>query len=219
MSSSRWGVNLLPPFDCPDGHDADSYVRQLCLDGISKRYGAITPEITERLDFELSTISRMGYSAYFLITWDWINWAKSQGIPVGPGRGSAAGSIVAYALRITEIDPLKYDLLFERFLNPDRVSMPDIDTDVAQYGRDSCIKYLTEKYGAERVAQVSTFGKMQPKAAVKDAPRVIDLPRRDRREGLEVDSRRAWPELRQQHAARHRPAQGVRQRRDRQGRC
>jgi DNA polymerase-3 subunit alpha len=118
----------------------------------------------------------MGYSAYFLITWDWINWAKSQGIPIGPGRGSAAGSLVAYTLAITDLDPMRYGLLFERFLNPDRVSMPDIDTDVAQYGREQCIQYLTEKYGADRVAQIATFGRMLPKAAVKDAARVMDLP-------------------------------------------
>lgn len=171
------GENLLPPFDCPEGHTADSYLRKLCEEGLVIRYGPNPgPEIRERLDFELDTIARMGYSAYFLITWDWINFARSQDIPIGPGRGSAAGSIVAYTTWITDLDPLKYDLLFERFLNPDRISMPDIDTDVAQEGREACIRYLTDRYGKDRVAQISTFGRLQPKAAVKDSARVMDLP-------------------------------------------
>lgn len=170
------GENLLPPFDCPEGHDADSYLRELCEQGLRERYANITPAIQQRLDFELETISKMGYSAYFLITWDWINWARNNDIPIGPGRGSAAGSMVAYTTRITDLDPIRYDLLFERFLNPDRISMPDIDTDVAQEGRERCIKYLQSRYGAERVAQIATFGRMQPKAAVKDAARVMDLP-------------------------------------------
>lgn len=171
------GENLLPPFDCPEGHTADSYLRELCEQGLIIRYGDNPgPEIRERLDFELGTIARMGYSAYFLITWDWINFARANDIPIGPGRGSAAGSIVAYTTWITDLDPLKYDLLFERFLNPDRISMPDIDTDVAQEGREACIQYLSQKYGSDRVAQISTFGRMQPKMAVKDAARVMDLP-------------------------------------------
>jgi DNA polymerase-3 subunit alpha len=171
------GENLLPPFDCPEGHTADSYLRELCEQGMIIRYGENpSSEIRERLDFELGTIARMGYSAYFLITWDWINFARANDIPIGPGRGSAAGSIVAYTTWITDLDPLKYDLLFERFLNPDRISMPDIDTDVAQEGREACIRYLSEKYGFDRVAQISTFGRMQPKMAVKDAARVMDLP-------------------------------------------
>jgi DNA polymerase-3 subunit alpha len=173
------GENLLPPFDCPEGHTSDSYLRELCEAGLRRRYGSRVdsePALRERLDFELETISRMGYSAYFLITWDWINWARENGIPIGPGRGSAAGSMVAYTTGITDLDPIRYDLLFERFLNPDRISMPDIDTDVAQEGREACIRYLSEKYGADRVAQISTFGRMQPKMAVKDAARVMDLP-------------------------------------------
>jgi DNA polymerase-3 subunit alpha len=171
------GENLLPPFDCPEGHTSDSYLRELCERGLRIRYGDNpSAEARERLDFELNTISRMGYSAYFLITWDWINFARSQDIPIGPGRGSAAGSIVAYTTWITDLDPLKYDLLFERFLNPDRISMPDIDTDVAQEGREACIRYLTDKYGSDRVAQIATFGRLQPKAAVKDSARVMDLP-------------------------------------------
>ena len=171
------GINLLPDYPCPDGHDADSYLRELCEEGAIRRYGdPLSGEVRERLEFELATISRMGYSAYFLITWDWINWAKEQGIPIGPGRGSAAGAIVAYTLGITDLDPFKYGLLFERFLNPDRVSMPDIDTDIAQAGRERAIRYLTDKYGADHVAQISTFGRMAPKAAVKDAARVMDYP-------------------------------------------
>lgn len=171
------GENLLPPFDCPEGHTADSYLRELCEQGLQIRYGSSpSKEVRDRLDFELGTIARMGYSAYFLITWDWINFARSQDIPIGPGRGSAAGSIVAYTTWITDLDPMKYDLLFERFLNPDRISMPDIDTDVAQEGREACIRYLSDKYGHDRVAQISTFGRMQPKMAVKDAARVMDLP-------------------------------------------
>jgi DNA polymerase III subunit alpha len=171
------GENLLPPFACPEGHTADSYLRELCEQGLVKRYGD-TPsaEVRERLEFELATIARMGYSAYFLITWDWINYARANDIPIGPGRGSAAGSIVAYTTWITDLDPIKYDLLFERFLNPDRISMPDIDTDVAQEGREACIRYLQDTYGHDRVAQISTFGRMQPKMAVKDAARVMDLP-------------------------------------------
>jgi DNA polymerase-3 subunit alpha len=171
------GENLLPPFDCPEGHTSDSYLRELCEAGLRIRYGdSPSKEIRDRLDFELSTIARMGYSAYFLITWDWIRWARDHDIPIGPGRGSAAGSIVAYTTWITDLDPMKYDLLFERFLNPDRISMPDIDTDVAQEGREACIRYLTQKYGSDRVAQISTFGRLQPKAAVKDAARVMDYP-------------------------------------------
>ncbi len=172
----KMGEFLLPEYPCPEGHTADSWLRVICEEGLNRRYPVVTDDMRRQLDFELETISNMGYSAYFLITWDWINWAKEQGIPVGPGRGSAAGSIVAYTSGITDLDPLKYGLLFERFLNPDRVSMPDIDTDIAQAGRERCIRYLTEKYGADRVAQISTFGRIAPKNAVKDAARVMDLP-------------------------------------------
>jgi len=173
------GVNLLPDYLDDEGSvvpDPDAYLRHLCGEGLRRRYGTITPALEQQLDFELETISKMGYSAYFLITWDWINFAKRQGIPVGPGRGSAAGAVVAYVLGITDIDPIEYGLLFERFLNPDRVSMPDIDTDVAVAGRETCIRYLTQKYGADKVAQINTFGRMAPKAALKDAARVMDLP-------------------------------------------
>jgi DNA polymerase-3 subunit alpha len=170
------GTNLLPAFPTPDGKTDDEYLRELCEEGMRRRYPNIDGDLETRLTFELETISKMGYSAYFLITWDWIIWAKDQGIAVGPGRGSAAGSMVAYVLGITDVDPIKYDLLFERFLNPDRVSMPDIDTDVSQAGRERCIQYLAERYGRDHVAQISTFGRMQPKAAVKDAARVMGYP-------------------------------------------
>ena len=122
---------------------------------------------------ELGVIDRMGFNAYFLIVWDFVHWAKSNGIAVGPGRGSAAGSIVAYSLRITDVDPLRYDLLFERFLNPERVSMPDIDIDFSVRGRERVMRYVTEKYGPDRVAQIITFGKMFPRAATRDAARVL----------------------------------------------
>lgn len=170
------GTTLLPAFPVPEGYTVDTYLRELCEHGLRERYPDVTTDLQERLDFELDTISKMGYSAYFLITWDWIKHARDVGIAVGPGRGSAAGSLVAYTTGITNIDPIKYDLLFERFLNPDRISMPDIDTDVSQAGRGECIRYLAEKYGRDHVAQIATFGRMQPKAALRDAARVMDFP-------------------------------------------
>ena len=133
-------------------------------------------KILPRIDYELSVVDKMGYNGYFLIVQDFINWGKSQRIVFGPGRGSAAGSILAYALRITELDPLKYDLLFERFLNPDRISMPDIDTDIQDTRRDEVIEYCTEKYGADRVSNIATFGKMMAKNAVRDVARVLEVP-------------------------------------------
>src|SRR5205823_10867692 len=142
--------------------------------GLRRRYGDPAPgEAVERAEYELSVIDRMGFSSYFLIVWDFVKYAKDSGIAVGPGRGSAAGSIVAYCLQITDIDPLRYDLLFERFLNPERVSMPDIDIDFSVRGRERVIRYVTEKYGKESVAQIVTFGKMFPRAATRDAARVL----------------------------------------------
>ena len=139
-----------------------------------ERYGDPLPaEAVERMEMELGVIDKMGFNAYFLIVWDFVDWAKSNGIAVGPGRGSAAGSIIAYSLRITDVDPLRYDLLFERFLNAERVSMPDIDIDFSVRGRERVIRYVTEKYGTERVAQIITFGKMFPRAATRDAARVL----------------------------------------------
>jgi DNA polymerase-3 subunit alpha len=167
---------LLPDFDIPQGFaNADEYLRHLTLDGLEKRYPGRMAEVTERAEYELGIIIKMGFTGYFLIVADFINWAKEHGIPVGPGRGSGAGSIVAYALRITNIDPLKYDLLFERFLNPERVSMPDFDVDCANEGRAEVIRYVTEKYGQNRVGQIVTFGTLKAKAAIKDVARALDI--------------------------------------------
>ena len=170
------GVIRLPHFPTPDGRDAFDYLVELCEKGLQKRYGTVTPELQERLRFELKTIREMGFADYFLIVWDFIRFAKTNGIGVGPGRGSAAGSIVAYSLEITDIDPIKYDLLFERFLNPGRKSMPDIDIDFSVHGRDQVINYVAEKYGRDQVAQIITFGTMMARAAVRDAGRVLDIP-------------------------------------------
>jgi DNA polymerase-3 subunit alpha len=168
------GNQLIPRFDCPDGLDEKAYLRRLVEAGMRARYGDPLPAAAvERMEMELAVIDKMGFNAYFLIVWDFVNYAKSNGIAVGPGRGSAAGSIVAYSLQITDLDPLRYDLLFERFLNPERVSMPDIDIDFSVRGRERVIRYVTEKYGAERVAQIITFGKMFPRAATRDAARVL----------------------------------------------
>ena len=143
-------------------------------EGLRLRYGDPAPaEALERMEMELDVIDRMGFNAYFLIVWDFVKFAKENGIAVGPGRGSAAGSIVAYCLAITDVDPLRYDLLFERFLNPERVSMPDIDIDFSVRGRERVMRYVTEKYGRESVAQIVTFGKMFPRAATRDAARVL----------------------------------------------
>ena len=168
------GKQLIPRFDCPDGKDEKAYLRELVLEGMRHRYGDPPPaEAIERMEMELGVIDKMGFNAYFLIVWDFVDYAKGNGIAVGPGRGSAAGSLVAYCLRITDVDPLRYDLLFERFLNAERVSMPDIDIDFSVRGRERVIRYVTDKYGAERVAQIITFGKMFPRAATRDAARVL----------------------------------------------
>ncbi|MGB9813679.1 MAG: DNA polymerase III subunit alpha [Thermovenabulum sp.] len=166
----------LPDFKVPEGYTHDSYLEKLCYDGLLKRYGAIEPIKEERLKYELDVIKKMGYSAYFLIVWDYVNYAKKNQIMVGPGRGSAAGSLVAYCLGITDIDPLKYNLLFERFLNPERVTMPDIDVDFCFERREEVIKYVINKYGEERVAQIGTFGTMAARAAVRDVGRVLGYP-------------------------------------------
>ncbi len=171
------GKTRLPNFPKPQGYTADAYLRELCERGLKKRYGGITPEIKQRLDFELETIGNMGFADYFLIVWDFVRFAKDRKIAVGPGRGSAAGSIVAYALEITDLDPLRYSLLFERFLNPDRISMPDVDIDFSVQGRSEIIRYVTEKYGGhEHVAQIITFGTIGAKAAIRDAGRVFEFP-------------------------------------------
>jgi DNA polymerase-3 subunit alpha len=167
---------LLPHFPTPDGRDAFEYLVELCERGVEKRYGTVTPELRERLQFELKTIKEMGFSDYFLIVADFVGFAKRNGISVGPGRGSAAGSLVAYCLEITDLDPIRYDLLFERFLNPGRKSMPDMDIDFAVDGRERVINYVREKYGRDRVAQIITFGTMAARAAVRDAGRVLEVP-------------------------------------------
>src|SRR5438309_4261613 len=170
------GRLLLPKYPTPDDRDAFEYLVELTEKGLQKRYEHQTPELHERLKFELKTIRELGFTDYFLIVWDFIAFAKRNGIQVGPGRGSAAGSLVAYCLEITDIDPIKYDLLFERFLNPGRKSMPDMDIDFAVDGRDRVINYVAEKYGRDRVAQIITFSTMAARAAVRDAGRVLQIP-------------------------------------------
>ncbi|HEU5371134.1 MAG TPA: DNA polymerase III subunit alpha [Gaiellaceae bacterium] len=170
------GRILLPRFDVPEGRDSFDYLVELCEKGLQKRYDKVTTELTERLQYELKTIKEMGFTDYFLIVWDFIHFAKTHGVSVGPGRGSSAGSLVAYSLQITDIDPIRYDLMFERFLNPGRKSMPDIDIDFAVEGRERVINYVREKYGADRVAQIITFSTMAARAAVRDAGRVLEVP-------------------------------------------
>jgi DNA polymerase-3 subunit alpha len=170
------GRILLPKFPVPDDGDAFEYLVSLCEKGLAKRYDRMTPELAERLQFELKTIREMGFTDYFLIVWDFIRFAKQNGVSVGPGRGSAAGSLVAYSLSITDIDPMRYGLLFERFLNPGRKEMPDMDIDFAVAGRERVINYVAEKYGRDRVAQIITFSTMAARAAVRDAGRVLDIP-------------------------------------------
>jgi DNA polymerase-3 subunit alpha len=170
------GRILLPHYPTPDGRDAFDFLVEWCEKGLAKRYDKVTTDLRERLQFELKTIREMGFADYFLIVADFIAFAKRSGISVGPGRGSAAGSLVSYCLEITDLDPIRYDLLFERFLNPGRKSMPDIDIDFAVDGRERVINYVTEKYGRDRVAQVITFGTMAARAAVRDAGRVLEVP-------------------------------------------
>jgi DNA polymerase-3 subunit alpha len=168
------GRQLIPRYPTPNGESEGEYLRELVLEGMRHRYGDPPPAAAlERADYELGVIERMGFSGYFLIVWDFVKFAKDTGIAVGPGRGSAAGSLVAYSLQITDVDPLRYDLLFERFLNPERVSMPDIDIDFSVRGRERVIRYVTDKYGKDSVAQIVTFGKMFPRAATRDAARVL----------------------------------------------
>ena len=170
------GRILLPHFPAPEGRDTFDYLVELCEKGLERRYGTVTSDLHDRLRHELKTIREMGFTDYFLIVWDFIRFAKQNGISVGPGRGSAAGSLVAYSLEITDIDPIRYDLLFERMLNPGRKSMPDMDIDFAVAGRERVINYVTEKYGRDRVAQIITFSTMAARAAVRDAGRVLEIP-------------------------------------------
>jgi DNA polymerase-3 subunit alpha len=168
---------LLPDYQVPEGFSApDEYLRHIAREGLKTRYPNPGSEVVQRLEYELDVIIKMGFTGYFLIVWDFIHWAKEHGIPVGPGRGSGAGSIVAYSMRITDIDPLKYDLLFERFLNPERISMPDFDVDFDFERRGEVIDYVAEKYGHDRVAQIITFGTLKAKAVIKDVARALDIP-------------------------------------------
>lgn len=172
----EFGNYKLPQYDVPDGYTAWEYLNKLCNEGLVRRYGNPDKELKERLEYELETIHTMGFVDYFLIVWDFIKYARDHGISVGPGRGSAAGSVVSYTLGITNIDPLRYDLLFERFLNPERVTMPDIDIDFCYERRPEVIKYVMEKYGKDRVVQIVTFGTMAARNAIRDVGRVLDLP-------------------------------------------
>ena len=172
----EFGRMLLPKFDVPSDHTEDTYLRHLVMEGAARRYQSITPEVQERIDYELKVISEMGFSAYFLIVWDLIQYAAQQGIRTGPGRGSAAGSIVSYTLSITDLDPLEYGLIFERFLNPGRREMPDIDMDFDERYRAEMIRYSAEKYGSDHVAQIITFSTIKGKQAIRDAARVLDFP-------------------------------------------
>lgn len=171
----EFGVTKLPKYDVPEGYDSWGYLNKLCQDGMAKRYPDDDGTLQERLKYELGVINNMGYVDYFLIVWDFIHFAKSNDIMVGPGRGSAAGSIVSYCLEITDIDPIRYDLLFERFLNPERVSMPDIDIDFCYERRQEVIDYVVEKYGKEQVVQIVTFGTLAAKGVVRDVGRVLDM--------------------------------------------
>src|SRR5262249_50589527 len=180
------GKNYLPAFPTPPQVTLEQHLKQAAAQGLERRLTLQYPDVTERdakrseyvarLEFEAKTIIQMGYAGYFLIVADFINWAKQNGVPVGPGRGSGAGSLVAYSLGITDLDPLRYTLIFERFLNPERVSMPDFDIDFCQDGRDRVIEYVKQKYGAESVSQIATLGPLAARAVVRDVGRVLDLP-------------------------------------------
>ena len=172
----EFGVTKLPKFDVPEGYTSWEYLNELCFRGLEERYQPVTEELKERLNYELSTIRNMGYVDYFLIVWDFIKYARDHDIMVGPGRGSAAGSLVAYTLGITQLDPIRYDLLFERFLNPERVSMPDIDVDFCFERRQEVIDYVRRKYGDDCVVQIVTFGTLAARGVIRDVGRVMDLP-------------------------------------------
>ena len=171
-----FGEQKVPKYEVPEGFTSYSYLKALCQEGLERRYDPVTPQLQERLDYELSTIETMGYVDYFLIVWDFIKYAKDHGIAVGPGRGSAAGSIVSYCLEITNIDPIRFNLLFERFLNPERVTMPDIDVDFCYERRQEVIDYVVRKYGKEKVVQIVTFGTMAARMVIRDVGRVLDMP-------------------------------------------
>ena len=171
-----FGEQKVPKFKVPEGYTSESYLRAICEEGLHRRYAPVTEEVRKRFEYELQTIQDMGFVDYFLIVWDFIKFAKDHGIPVGPGRGSAAGSIVSYCLNITEVEPLKYDLLFERFLNPERVTMPDIDIDFCPERRQEVIDYVVDVYGKDNVVRIATFGTMAAKMVIRDVGRVLDMP-------------------------------------------
>ena len=172
----EFGKTKLPYYETPDNQDHFEYFRQLCMQGMKRRYGENPPaEYYDRLEYELKTVEAMGYTDYYLIVWDFVTFAKSRGIPVGPGRGSGAGSIAAYCMGITDLDPMKYNLLFERFLNPERVSMPDFDIDFCYERRSEVIDYVTQKYGQDHVAQIVTFGTLATRAAIRDVGRAMGM--------------------------------------------
>ncbi|MBR6398725.1 MAG: DNA polymerase III subunit alpha, partial [Lachnospiraceae bacterium] len=171
-----FGERKLPKYEVPEGYDSWTYLNKLCREGLAERYHPITPEIESRLEYELGTIRDMGFVDYFLIVWDYVKFAKDHGIIVGPGRGSAAGSVVSYTLGITDLDPLKYSLIFERFLNPERVTMPDIDMDFCFERRQEVIDYVVRKYGRDCVVQIVTFGTMAARGVIRDVARVLDFP-------------------------------------------
>ncbi len=175
----EFGKHRLPRYEPPVGISKEDYLRQLCEEGLKKRFQEVTPEIIARLDYEFNLIKTMGFVSYFLIVWDFIHYAKTHGVPVGPGRGSAAGSLISYLIGITDVNPLRYGLLFERFLNPERISMPDIDIDFCYERRQEVIDYVTNKYGRQNVAQIITFGTMQARAVVRDVGRVMGMPYAD----------------------------------------
>ena len=172
----QFGEYHLPKYKVPKGYTSESYLEELCQKGLEKRYGTVEKEIQERLDYELGIIKKMGFVDYFLVVWDYINFAKTSGIAVGPGRGSAAGSIVAYSIGITDVDPIAHQLLFERFLNPERVTMPDIDVDFEYERRQEVIDYVGRKYGKEQVSQIITFGTLAARGVIRDVGRVLDIP-------------------------------------------
>src|SRR5205807_457946 len=177
--SIEFGKSKYPEYPVPEGQTREGYLRDLCYRGLEERYGErakTDDQLQQRLDYELGVLEKTGFVSYILIVWDFIHFAKQRGIPVGPGRGSAAGSLVAYVLGITDIDPLQYGLIFERFLNPDRVSPPDIDVDFCEARRSEVLEYVRQKYGARRVAQIITFGKLKAKSVVRDVGRVMGLP-------------------------------------------
>ena len=172
----EFGVTKLPRYDVPQGYTSWEYLQKLCWEGLEERYSPVTDELRDRLTYELNTIKTMGYVDYFLIVWDFIKYARDHGIMVGPGRGSAAGSLVSYTLGITQLDPMRYNLLFERFLNPERVTMPDIDIDFCFERRQEVIDYVSRKYGKDRVVQIVTFGTLAARGVIRDVGRVLDMP-------------------------------------------